>query len=329
MAAIKFNPNVRLILADVDETVADVYTAAHPDMIEQLNQLLSEGKVLFLISGGGLQSIRERITNRLKPELRHRVLIAHCSGAEVWGFEKGGSLQREPYFGVYDQQLTEDQKMHWREVVAQTIFEFQLQTFPTQTKESFIQVSKGNPFAVMLADRGPQITLEFVNSVDMTEAQADFIGRKIGRKPGKLQGSYDFRMQIMKRLESLFEDAQLPITPKLGGTCALDMLLKGVDKTKAIKFVLEHENILADLDIAKADINEAQEIEIWGDKFSQTKGGPDFQMCLAVSPEVRAIDFRQEDISDLPAHFNIVLWDGQEHLHRGLLEYLKSRSAAE
>jgi acetamidase/formamidase len=44
---ISFNPKVQLILSDVDETVADVYRQATPEMINELNKLLEEKKYYF------------------------------------------------------------------------------------------------------------------------------------------------------------------------------------------------------------------------------------------------------------------------------------------
>ena len=40
------NPKTKLILADVDETIADVYTDATPEMIDALSNLLSKGVVV-------------------------------------------------------------------------------------------------------------------------------------------------------------------------------------------------------------------------------------------------------------------------------------------
>lgn len=48
---IKFNPAVKLILADVDETVADVYTPATPAMIDELNLLFPAGYNIQFWSG--------------------------------------------------------------------------------------------------------------------------------------------------------------------------------------------------------------------------------------------------------------------------------------
>lgn len=322
---LKFNPNIRLVLADVDETIADVYKPAVPEMIAEVSKVLQENRVLFLVSGGGLQSIRERICNMINPELRHRMLIAHCSGAEVWGFEQSGDIKSEPYFGIYEGKFTAAQKQRWREIIQAAIKKFNLITYPTEPKEDFIKRTKSNPLAVMLADRGPQITLEFVNAVDLTEEQKATIEQQVGIVVSLHHDSYDLRLPVMDFLIAEFRAANLPVTPKLGGVFALDCIIDGVDKTAAIKFVLNHDSILSNLDIHTADIHEASEIEIWGDKFGQKKGGPDFQMCLAVSPEVRAIDFRNEDPDEIPKDYNIQIWDGAQHLHSGLLEYLKNR----
>ena len=175
----------------------------------------------------------------------------------------------------------------------------------------------------MLADRGPQITFEFANSVNLTSRQAEDIERQLEIKIPITHGTYDLRYPVMTHLDKLYMESNLPISAKLGGTFALDSIINGIDKTKAIKFILEHKNVLPQLGIHKEDIEDA-EIEIWGDKFGQKKGGADFQMCLAVNPTVRAIDFRKEDPEEIPKGYNIVIWNGQNTLHNGLLEYLES-----
>lgn len=322
---ITFNHSLKLVLADVDETIADVYTDATPEMIDELNSFIAEGRVLFLVSGGGLQSIRERIVDKLRPDNRHRVLIAHCSGAEVWGFEKGGEIKSTPYYGVYDQQFSPEAKIKWREVINDIIEKFHLKTYPTQPKPNFIKTSNADPLAIMLADRGPQITLEFTNSTNLTLDQKVMIEKTIGIKIPLHHETYDLRYPVMDEITKLYETAHLPVLPHFGGMFALDSIINGVDKTRAVKHVLEDETILAGLGLSKKDIDHTTELEIWGDKFSQKKGGPDFQMCLAVSPQVRTLDFRPEEQAEIPAGYNIQLWDGDNHLHAGLLEYLQTR----
>jgi hydroxymethylpyrimidine pyrophosphatase-like HAD family hydrolase len=322
---IQFNPSIKLILADVDETIADVYTKATPEMISELNTLLEDGRVLFLVSGGGLQSIRERIVDLLDPQVRHNVLVAHCSGAEVWGFQKGGEINSVPFYGVYEGHFTDDQKKKWREVINALIEKFHVKTYSPRPRQEFIDVSHADPQSIMLADRGPQITLEFVNSVALTPEQKEHLEKEIGVEIPLHHDAYDLRIPVMLEAEKFYKEANLPIKLQMGGIFALDHVIAGVDKTRAVKHVLEDETILADLGLHRKDIKDVHEIEIWGDKYSQKKGGPDFQMCLAVAPEVRTLDFRQEEKEDLPQGYNIQMWDGTKHLHEGLLEYLQSR----
>lgn len=322
---IQFNPSLKLVLADVDETIADVYTKATPEMLTELNRFLAEGRSLFLISGGGLQSIRERIVDLLNPEVRHNVLIAHCMGAEVWGFQKGGEINSEPFYSVYEGHFTDDQKRKWRAIVNRLIETFHLKTYQPQPRQAFIQNSQADPLSIMLADRGPQITFEFTNSTTLTSEQKSSIEKEIQWEIPLHHGTYDLRYPVMLEATRLYKEAKLPIRPHFGGMFALDHIIEGVDKTRAVKHVLGDAAILATLGLKREDMRDVHELEIWGDKFSQKKGGPDFQMCLAVSPEVRAIDFRQENSDELPEGYTIQVWDGKRELHEGLLEYLKSR----
>lgn len=325
MNTIPFNPHIKLALADVDETIADVYINASPEMIHELNKFLEEGRAIFMISGGSMPNIRERIADLLKPELRHQVLIGHCMGAEVWGFEKGGELQSRPYYSLYEGHFTEEQKVTWREIINTLIERFQLKVYPVQPKKEFKELTNADPLSVMLADRGPQITFEFVNAVNLTSQQKDDLEKKLQITIPLKYNTYDLRYVVAEEGDKLYKKAQLPLKMQLGGTMALDSLIEGVDKTKAVKFVLEHENVLNHIGLSQSDLKDENAIEIWGDKYGQKKVGVDFHMCLAVSPKVRAIDFRDEDVVDIPKGYNIQIWNGSYRLHEGLLEYLQSR----
>ncbi len=322
---ITFNNQIKLILSDVDETIAGVYLPAVPALIAELDKLLDERKVLFMTSGGSLQSIRERIIDKVNSKLRHRVLIAHCMGAEVWGFQNNGELNPSPYYGRYDKNLNEDQKKQWRVIVNDAVKRFKLQTFLPEPKTDFEKRSNKQPLAIMLADRGPQITLELVNAINLSEAQRNLLEKELNISIPLTHGAYDLRIVIADYLNDRYQKAGLPIDARIAGTFALDNILNGVDKTLAVRFILEHENILKNLEIHRQDIENASALEIWGDKFIPQKGGVDFDMCKAVSPKVRAIDFRKENSAEYPPGYNIQSWDGQRHLQEGLLEYLQSR----
>ncbi len=293
----KLSTEVKLILADVDETIADVYTDATPEMISELNKILSKGTALFLVSGGGLQSIRERVTDKLDKDLRHRVLVAHCTGAEVWGFELNGELKKDPFYGVYDEKMSVSQKKRWREIIDSIILKYKLVTYPTMPTKKFIELTNGNRNSIMLADRGPQITLEFPNSEDM-------------------------RPPILEDLKTIYIQENFPVHPKLAGMFALDNPLDGVDKTFAIDTILNNKEIIGNLNLPLDIRNKSDLVEIWGDKFAEV-GGSDFMMSKAVSPKVKSVDFREESEEKFADGYNIMVWRGKKHLHEGLLEYLQ------
>lgn len=124
----------------------------------------------------------------------------------------------------------------------------------------------------MLADRGPQITLEFVNGYNLTPGQAESLHIF---DPGIKQESYDLRIPVLKRAEALIKEAQLPVEVKLAGVFALDMPISGVSKKLAVRFVLESDEVLRTIGLSKAQIQDPNTLEIWGDKYSEVRGGTD------------------------------------------------------
>ena len=320
---IKWNDKVKLIISDVDETVADLYLKATPEMIKELEKILDEGRVLFFISGQSVKSIQWRITDYIRKDLRKRILIGHCSGVEVWGFDEAGNLLGSPFYSLYETSLSESQKSVWREVINTIVKEFGLKTFPTMPIEDFKKKTAEDPLSIMLEDRGPQITFEVVNGYDLSSEKA----KKIGILSPNNQGHYDLRVLILERAEKLLSEKGLPITPRLAGEFAVDFAVKGVSKTTAVKYIIEHDAILKSLGVNRADIKNPENMEVWGDKFSVVKGGTDRYISEALPKKVRSITFRQENPEEFMKGYNIVIWNGKKHLHEGLLEFLKSRTA--
>lgn len=317
---IAFNQQLRLAFSDVDETIADVYTPADSEMIAEISLYLQDGAKLFMVTGGSLARVTKDITDHIVPSLRHDILVSHCSGAEVWGFTETGSLRDEPFYSVYEDTFTPNMKESWREVITQLVDEFGLRTHPVQIKKDFWNTVGRDPLDIMLDDRGPQITMEVVNGVDLTEAQLAEL-----RYPVPLtHGNRDLRAVIKNRSEELIKKAKVPITPRFGGNFALDFAIEGVSKTTSIEFVLKNKEVLATIGLKPEDVQNPAELEVWGDKFG-VSGGTDRHMSEALPPQVRSIDFREEDPTEFPQDYNIVVWDGEKHLHDGLLEYLKSR----
>lgn len=321
MPSINFNNDVKLIISDVDETIADLYVEAETEMIKELEKLLAENKVIFLISGQSVKSICWRITNHIKPELRKRIIIGHCSGSEVWGFDNNGNVNNEPYYSVYDSSMSESQKKKWREIIKQLIAEFNLDVFDTMPILDFKKKTNENPLAIMLEDRGSQITFEVINGYDLQPEKASQLEMKIP----ETHGSYDLRVPILERAEELLDKDNLPITPRLAGVFAIDFAIKGVSKTTAVKNILENETVLSQLGLNKEVLSSPLHSEVWGDKFSTLRGGTDRHISEALPRKVRSITFREENPDEFLGDYNIVVWDGNNHLHHGLLEFLKTR----
>jgi len=284
--------------------------------------LISRNIILFLVTGAGLESVQARIISKLPPSLRKNVILAHCSGAEVCGYDPKGEI-KDPYLSTYNSLMNNVQKQQWRKIVDQLINEFQLETTPTMPVTNFKQVAGDDPFMVMKADRGPQITLEFVNSYNLTSSQLAQVEKKLDLNLVQSSGMYDLRVPFYNRAEELLTTANLPVHPHLDGVFALDLILENVSKTSAISSILTNQALLAEYRLPLDIISQPNQLEIWGDKFT-INGGSDRKMCLAVDPRTRAIDFRREPLDQIGEDYNIQIWTGRNSLHKGLEEYLLS-----
>jgi hypothetical protein len=316
---VPWNDQVRLIISDVDDTVAPLYERASSMLVSELSRLLSDGRVLFFISGQSVDGIEARVINQIPGNLRKRVLVGHCSGAEVWGYDPHGSRLGRPYYSLYRECISESQQQRWREVTAQLLDEFSLRAHRAMPIPQFAVTIGSHPQDIMVDDRGPQITFELVNGCDVPVEEMKQLGIQ------NAEGVRDLRIPISQRAEELFEENELPITPRLAGVFAIDFALRDVSKATAVKFVLQQKGLLSGLGLSPEELKNSKLIEVWGDKFSVRRGGTDRHILEPLDPQVRAITFRQEDPFELPAGRKIVIWDGEERLQDGLLEYLQSR----
>ena len=98
--SVSWNKKLRLILSDVDETVADLYRPAEPAMLDALARLLDQGSALVLITGQSVDNVEQRVVMRLPARLRRRTAVGACSGAELWGYTPDGARNAAPYYTV-------------------------------------------------------------------------------------------------------------------------------------------------------------------------------------------------------------------------------------
>jgi hypothetical protein len=312
--SVSWNEKLRLVLSDVDETVADLYRPAEQGMLDALAQLLDQGIALVLITGQSVDNVEQRVVMRLPARLRRQIAVGGCSGAELWGYGSDGARKAAPYYTV-ENTLSPAQKNAWRHVCSQLIDEFHLVPSPPGPPDEFKRRHGDELWQVMFEDRGPQITFEFPNAYALSEAACDALQHRTGTS---FEGR-DYRIPVQRRAQQLLEAHAVPVTPRIAGMFALDLAIAGIDKARAVAEALTHK-ALDDLGLGPTPPRR-EEMEVWGDRFSQSSG-TDWLMCKPIDRGVRAISFRDEDPAEFP---DIQRWDGERRLHAGLLEFLENR----
>jgi hypothetical protein len=319
-SSVVWNDHLRLVLSDVDETIADLYRPAEKRMLTALSRLLEQKIALVLITGQSIANVEQRVVMGLPAPLRGQIAVGACSGTELWGYSATGRRDERPFYTA-ETALTEQQKADWRAVVAQLVSEFRLMPVAPCPIAEFKRQFGDEPRRVMLDDRGPQITLEFPNACQLSAAASKQVCDRLGIA---FEGD-DLRVPVAQRAKQLLEAHAIPVTARLAGMFALDFAIAGFDKSRAVEEALGPA-VLGRLGLGTT-IPSPDEIEIWGDRFS-AHAGTDWLMCQPVDRRIRAISFRDEDHGHFPQGYNIQLWDGAHRLHDGLLEFLEGRSNA-
>ena len=306
------------VISDVDETIADLYLPAEVPMLEALTELLSLGTKLVLITGQSVDNVERRVVNLLPSIYRNHILVGHCSGAELWGYDTDGKRLTTPHYSMYQGQMSSEMVRAWRETIKMVLDEFKLQVLPTMPLRQFNEEVGDDPWVVMYEDRGPQITIEFVNAYCMNNSQQNRYSDRLGRK---VSGN-DLRSEVKARAENLLNKASVKISPRLAGIFALDFALENVTKANAVRAAFQNDlNFVQEVD--KPCMNNGHLFQVWGDKFS-VKDGTDWHMTVAMPQSTLSISFRNENVEEMPSGYYVRQWGGKNRLHHGLTEYLKS-----
>jgi hypothetical protein len=317
---LRWNDQLRLVLSDVDETLADLYRPAEQRMLTALSRLLEQKIALVLITGQSVLNVEQRLVMGLPARLRRQIAVGACSGTELWGYSPIGDRDERPFYTA-ESALTDQQKTDWRAVVRQLVQEFRLLPVAPGPIADFKRQFVDEPLRVMLDDRGPQITFEFPNACQLSATASKQVSDRLGfRFEGR-----DLRVPVSQRAQQLLEAHAIPVTARMAGMFALDFAIAGFDKSRAVEEALDP-RVLGRLGLGTA-IPGPNEIEVWGDRFS-AHAGTDWLMCKPVDRRIRAISFRDEDPRDFPEGYNIQLSDGAHRLQEGLLEFLEGRGNA-
>jgi hypothetical protein len=82
--------SVTLVVSDVDDTLAPPFHDISASLAQALTRLVGNGTILFLVSGQGIGNIERRVVRAFPRPLRRRILVGHCHGAEVFGYDRAG-----------------------------------------------------------------------------------------------------------------------------------------------------------------------------------------------------------------------------------------------
>lgn len=313
------SPNVKLVISDVDETIADVYVDTDPALISLIENLIKRGVRIVFSSGSGLTRIENGVISKLKKDYRKYVLVAHCSSSEIWGYDDEGVRLSHPFYSSISGIITDAQAQKWRDVMGEMIKSFYLVKYPAMPIGVFKEKSNHDPLSIIYDDRTVQITLEVVNGYDLDSDTAYKLGVAMN------DGKYDLRNEIIAWTTKRFAEENLPIQIHKGGVFAINFLITQSDKGGCIDIIKNDERILAHLGIKSDIFDDYRNIEVWGDKFSMKSGKNDWCISTALDPRTLSISFRKEDEAKFfPPGVNIRKWDGTKLLHEGVLEYLQN-----
>jgi hydroxymethylpyrimidine pyrophosphatase-like HAD family hydrolase len=319
----KWNDKVKLIISDVDDTVAPVYKNAFPEVIREIEKILSGGTVIFFLSGQSYTNVYCRVVEHIDPKLRHRVLLGVCNGAEVFGYDMDGNKIDNPVFSVEKSRQMNFDMVKLEKVIDTILHEFNLVPHPVMDIDVFKKITNSDPLNIMMENRKLQFTFDFINGINFSNYSLP------ANCPDCLADALDIRIPIINRAKQLLNLNGLDVEPYLAGTFAIDFNIKGVNKSLPIENLISPGKSFAIYKSGKIIYSDPNEIEIWGDSFSIIKNGSDVFMSKAAPPECRTISFRYIESDELPGNFNIVVWDGIHQLYDGLLEYLNTRNYKE
>ncbi|MFI6480744.1 hypothetical protein ACIBH1_22650 [Nonomuraea sp. NPDC050663] len=198
----RWDPEVRLVIADVDDTLAEPYLPIEAEMRDELAALLAAGTKLLLASGAGIGAIDARVVSRLPSHLRREVLVAHCNGAEVYGYGPAGGRLPDPLHSV----VTASQRAQLR--AALHVAELAVKELELEECER----PPAPPGCVVVDDRGVQLSLDL--------------------------GSRRERDALLDRIRELLDGGGLAVEARPGGDLAVDIVLPHVDKGRAVQAVL-------------------------------------------------------------------------------------------
>lgn len=202
--------NKKIILFDLDRTLAESRSPIDLKMSELLKSLISKYKV-GIISGGGYKQIKKQVISNLGEDtLFSNLYILPTSGSSLNVYEKG-----------------------WKNIYKETLKKEEKELIITSLKEAINESGIDMPnkiYGERIEDRESQITFSALGQ------EAPLEKKKVW-DPDKKK-----RKKIQKLLELSLQNYEVLI----GGSNTLDITKKGVNKGYGIRKLIEYLNIPVD-----------------------------------------------------------------------------------
>ncbi len=250
--------SVTLVVSDVDDTLAPPFRDISASLAHALTRLVGKGTILFLVSGQSIGNIERRVVRAFPRPLRRRILVGHCHGAEVFGYDRTGRRVTAPLFSVRDGAAMEGAFGKALTIVTSVLNDH--------------GIAASSP-GILLEDRGVQVTVDF---------------------PGHPAAGR--REELVTALNERLAEAGLSVEARPAGHLGIDIMTRGVDKSLALRRLLTPVSSrggqayrLTTPDGQVAGVWDG--IEVWGDQFSPPDLDADLRMLAALPPGVRAVNF--------------------------------------
>lgn len=198
----------KIIVFDLDGTLAESKQALDQDMVKLLPNLLSIKKVA-IITGGGLPQLEKQVISKIPEDIEkfRKLYLFPTKGAAMYSFD-GTDWQK-----IYQKRLTDEEKIKINDA-----FDKILNQIDFIPKEQF-----GN----ILEDRDSQFTFSALGQ----------------DAPAELKKNWDKdaskRLEIKKHLDKYLPDFAVEI----GGSSSIDITEKSIDKAYAIEKICEFLNL--------------------------------------------------------------------------------------
>jgi hypothetical protein len=248
--------SVRLIVSDVDDTLAPPFRDISATLAHALRRLVGNGTILFLVSGQSIENIERRVIRAFPRPSRRNILVGHCHGAEVFGYDSSGWRVIPPLFSMRESAAMEG------------VFGKVLTLVTGVLSDHGIAASSPG---TLLEDRGVQVTVDFP---------------VLGVSPA------DQRAVLITALNDRLAEAGLPVEARMAGHLGIDIMAHGVDKSLPLSRLLDDAGNSYRLTMPDGQVTgDWDGIEVWGDQFWPPDLDADLRMLAALPPGIRAINF--------------------------------------